>query len=227
MAARLTRSPTWLQRPKTPRTPSIPVRTPTRTTIAGPADLSATPAEELRSAVSQVDLVGLVTYDFAGPWSGLTDLTAPIYRRTEGLEFSVDLIVSAWLEAGVPAAKLVVGYPLYGCRDEVLPSAERQWNETAHGAWVLTADDVFICFDDPDAVRAKAAYVRDRGLGGLSGLVARVRSTRGASRGRAGGARRIETHPRLGPYPEGPLAWPSVHEPARDIVSVGQTQVRS
>ncbi|MFT6398600.1 MAG: chitinase, partial [Bradymonadia bacterium] len=80
----------------------------------GPADLTATPPDQLTAAVAEVDVVTLVTYDFAGPWAVLTSLSAAIYRRTEGFGFSMNLVVSAWMESGVPASKLVVGYPLYG-----------------------------------------------------------------------------------------------------------------
>ncbi len=171
-------------------------------TMVGPADLTETPAGELTAAVDEVDIVTLVTYDFAGPWSSLTDLSAAVYRRTDGFGFSVNLVVSAWMEAGVPASKLVVGYPLYGwgwagidaeeiganstgfapgsdaddgvytwdaLRDSVIPNADRYWEETAQGVWAITADGIFLSYDDFQAVEAKADYVLENGLRGLSG----------------------------------------------------------
>lgn len=93
-------------------------------TIVGPADLTFTPSEELTAAVDQVDIVTLVTYDLSGPWSALTELTAPIYRRVEGVGLSVNFVTGLWLAAGVPASKLVLGYPLYGWGWDGVESAE-------------------------------------------------------------------------------------------------------
>ena len=58
-----------------------------------------------------VDLAGLMTYDFNGPWSQTTGFIAPLAASDGG---SVQDSVTSWLNAGVPARKLLVGIPFYG-----------------------------------------------------------------------------------------------------------------
>jgi chitinase len=47
-------------------------------------------------------------------------------------------------------------------------SAQRHWHDRAKVPWIYDARaGVLITYEDPDSVRAKAAYVRDHGLGGV------------------------------------------------------------
>jgi chitinase len=59
-----------------------------------------------------VDLAGLMTYDFNGPWSSSTGFIAPLSGSSVD-DGSVEASVNAWKEAGVPAAKLLIGLPFY------------------------------------------------------------------------------------------------------------------
>lgn len=44
----------------------------------------------------------------------------------------------------------------------------RHWDETAQSAWLWNAAErKMISYDDPQALKAKAAFVRERGLGGV------------------------------------------------------------
>lgn len=58
-----------------------------------------------------VDRAGLMTYDFNGPWSSTTGFIAPLATNEGG---SVERTVNSWLDAGIPAQKLLVGLPFYG-----------------------------------------------------------------------------------------------------------------
>jgi chitinase len=58
-----------------------------------------------------VNRAGLMTYDFNGPWSPTTGFIAPLATNDGG---SVERSVTAWLQAGIPAQKLLVGLPFYG-----------------------------------------------------------------------------------------------------------------
>ncbi len=60
-----------------------------------------------------VDRAGLMTYDFNGPWSATTGFIAPLTSSSPD-EWSVERSVNAWIGAGIPAAKLLVGLPFYG-----------------------------------------------------------------------------------------------------------------
>lgn len=57
-----------------------------------------------------VDLAGLMTYDFNGPWNGTTGFVAPLSSADGG---SVQSSVAQWKAAGIPAEKLLVGIPFY------------------------------------------------------------------------------------------------------------------
>ena len=60
-----------------------------------------------------VDEVGLMTYDFNGPWSSTTGLIAPLASNSPD-DGSVEQSVAAWKAAGLPAQKLLMGLPFYG-----------------------------------------------------------------------------------------------------------------
>ena len=48
------------------------------------------------------------------------------------------------------------------------PGFVRHWDEQAQAPWLWNADSRhFISYDDPQSLRAKAAFVRDKGLGGV------------------------------------------------------------
>jgi chitinase len=59
-----------------------------------------------------LDWMNLMAYDFNGGWSDRTGFNAPLY--TEVGQPSADASVQAYLEAGVPPDKLVLGVPFYG-----------------------------------------------------------------------------------------------------------------
>ncbi len=73
-----------------------------------------------------VDQVGLMNYDYNGPWSRTTGFLAPLYSpavdasqtaaaaATGGEEGSVARSVTAWVAAGVPPQELLLGLPFYG-----------------------------------------------------------------------------------------------------------------
>jgi len=59
-----------------------------------------------------VDLAGVMTYDYDGPWSNTTGFIAPLSSSSPN-EGSVEASVAAWRQAGMPAAKLLLGMPFY------------------------------------------------------------------------------------------------------------------
>jgi chitinase len=66
-----------------------------------------------------VDWINIMAYDFHGRESGRSGLVAPLYRDLtsvlHGMRTSCsDAAVSLYLQAGVPADKLVLGQPFYG-----------------------------------------------------------------------------------------------------------------
>merc|ERR1712109_356577 len=83
-----------------------------------------------------LDLVGLMTYDMHGTWEDITNFNAPLYTTAEDEETydnaaSVDFAVNYWLDRGIDAHKLVVGFGTYG----------RGWklaNSNNHGVFAPT-----------------------------------------------------------------------------------------
>ena len=151
-----------------------------------------------------LDFINLMTYDFAGEWSETTGFNAalhPVPGRPE--QASASGSVEAYLKAGVPADKIVLGVPFYGrgwagVRDEnhglfqprdaaaaknqrVGPTdyeelkndrdgkaGKRFWHEQAKVPYMWNPQTrVFVTYDDPESLRAKARYARDKKLGGV------------------------------------------------------------
>ena len=84
-------------------------------TMAAPAGPWGMARLELDKIAPLVDWINLMTYDYYGSWSAVTGFNAPLYvspADPQGL--SVDKTVHAYLDAGVPANKLVLGVPFYG-----------------------------------------------------------------------------------------------------------------
>jgi chitinase len=69
-----------------------------------------------------VDLAGLMTYDFSGPWTSTTGFIAPLSSASPD-GGSVEASVNAWKDAGMPAAKLLIGIPFYAYGWRSVPGA--------------------------------------------------------------------------------------------------------
>ncbi|MGI4758327.1 MAG: glycoside hydrolase family 18 protein [Janthinobacterium lividum] len=168
---------------------------------------------DFQAVSAQVDEVGLMTYDMAGPWMQTTGFIAPLYRvpalpenRQEPSASGASLTpprppaaggvsgsVQAFLTAGVPAGKILVGVPFYGYGWTQVPEAgegvyqegmpvdgdrpysyiqtlfpnSRTYRDPVSQTPWLFDGDVFWTFDDPVSIHAKAAFAVEHGLGGL------------------------------------------------------------
>jgi chitinase len=58
-----------------------------------------------------VDQIGIMNYDYAGPWNPKTGFLAPLYSDHGG---SVETSIREYRAAGVPAEQLLMGMPFYG-----------------------------------------------------------------------------------------------------------------
>jgi chitinase len=65
---------------------------------------------------SLVDSINVMTYDFHGGWERTTGHNSPLFASAGDPmpSFNTDAAIRAWLGAGAPAAKLVVGAAFYG-----------------------------------------------------------------------------------------------------------------
>lgn len=142
-------------------------------------------------ASEALDLVFMMTYDFAGPWTPRVGHHTPLRSARPGADTSLEAAVQLLRREGVPAAKLVAGVAMYGRGFEgVTPEGRyaRPWpNEdgsmayrelvgvkdmtprfdTRTQAWALVGAGRYLGYDDPRAVRAKVAFAKRQGLAGV------------------------------------------------------------
>ncbi len=143
-----------------------------------------------------VDQIGVMTYDFEGPWSHDTGFVAPLRSDNPHAE-TVETVMDAYIAAGVPPRQLLMGLPFYAYQwhnvsrgehnglyshgDPVRgnlnqstavtllassPDARLYRDPASQAPWIYDGDN-FLTFEDPDSLRAKAAFARERGLGGM------------------------------------------------------------
>lgn len=143
-----------------------------------------------------LDWVGLMTYDFTGPWD---PVGTPVYHNSAlyavGKQaYSIDKSVTAWTGYGMPKSKICIGMPFYGYlmnASNILAGSTSTAGEKAvsyntiassysnSSAWeynfdnstktpylLNTARTQVITFDDTVSTRMKCEYVQTKGLGG-------------------------------------------------------------
>ncbi len=88
-------------------------------TIAGPGGASKIANIQVAEVGAVVDWINVMAYDFHGGWELTTGFNAPLYPASDSVfstedEANSDAAMQAWLAAGVPSDKLVMGAPTYG-----------------------------------------------------------------------------------------------------------------
>jgi chitinase len=87
-------------------------------TIAAPAGESYYSKIELNQIHPYLDFINMMAYDFHGTWESVTNLHAPLYASAADPTIAdhgwADYAVQAYLSAGIPSNKLVLGVPFYG-----------------------------------------------------------------------------------------------------------------
>lgn len=149
----------------------------------------------LKTTGQLVDLINLMCYDFAGPWTKMSghqsQLYAPTRPHNDFAKRSVHGAVTYFLSHGVSPRKIVVGIPLYGrqfrgldrvgqsfnsyagdggiidYKDLPLAGSQEFVDQTLGAAYCVSKDAGFITYDNPTTVAAKAQYVKMHKLGGL------------------------------------------------------------
>ena len=139
-----------------------------------------------------VDQVGVMNYDYAGPWSKTTGFLAPLFAPTKH-SLSIERSIASYKRAGVPEHKLLMGVPFYGYGWEAVSSANNglfQPGRAVHGdrpyRYIRTLSapfatyrdprsqapwrfdgETFWTYEDPISVRWKVSYARHQRLGGV------------------------------------------------------------
>jgi len=151
------------------------------------------PGSDIAAIAPLVDQVGVMTYDFIGPWSDTTGLLAPLSASPDFHGGTVARSMEAWHDAGIPTPKLLMGVPFYAYGWHQVPEEANglfQEGTGIHGdrpyryiqtildrstvyrdplsqaPWLFDGD-IFWTYEDPVSVAHKASFARTQGLGGL------------------------------------------------------------
>lgn len=113
---------------------------------------------DLKAAAAQVDFLTIDGYDYAGTWDKLTNEASSLYDTPDDPLHAdaryIDATVTAYLQAGVPAAKYTMGLPLYAVGWTGAPNANHGLYQQATGASpVLLTDGSGPC-PNPDKTNA-------------------------------------------------------------------------
>lgn len=161
-------------------------------TAALPASRSILANIDLGRAADYLDLLNLMAYDMYGPWSTASGHHAQLYPSSRDDDSSGSSIVSYLMSQGFPAQKTLLGIPLFGrsflgvagpgqrsrgsaCGSNgdgtfdynQLPrkGTKEQVDKRACAAFCLGGDGGFVSYDNPETVKQKAAFCRQKGLG--------------------------------------------------------------
>ena len=167
-------------------------------TIAAGGDSYFTRLTEMDKAAEYLDYVQLMTYDLQGGFQKVTGHHAALYAGGRNLfDACADKAVRAFMEAGVPAEKLVIGIPFYARKWEGVPNVREGLGVEAQtvggfgasygelleeyvgkNGFVRYWDDeakapwlfdgkTFISYEDTESMAEKIAYVKEKGLCGV------------------------------------------------------------
>jgi len=146
-----------------------------------------------------LDYGNIMTYDIHGTWDVYTDFNAPLYNNNDISaqdKWSVDSSVNAWLKAGFPVEKLVVGVPFYGYKYNSVKNANNGLYQTFSGGSSISYSNIaanylnsagyvryfrqqsmvpwlfngstFISYEDEQSIGYKAQYIKSKGFGGAA-----------------------------------------------------------
>jgi len=107
---------------------------------------------DLKNAAKQVDFITIDGYNYAGTWESTTNHASPLFDSkqdpTFGQQLDIEDTVAAYLKAGVPAKKYVMGVPLYGAGWTGVPKTNHGLYQNSTGASpVLLANGSGLCTD--------------------------------------------------------------------------------
>ena len=148
---------------------------------------------ELSNIKNYVDYANIMTYDIHGNWESRTDFNAPLYNY-DATKVSVASNIDVWLAAGFPKEKLIMGVPFYGYLYRQVSNVNQGLFQTYSGSQSISYANIagnylnatgyqkyfhssakvpwlfngstFITYEDEQSMAEKAAYIKNKGLGG-------------------------------------------------------------
>ncbi len=169
------------------------------TSVAAGASADFLAHTDMRAVAREVDTINLMSYDYYEPSSSaITGHHAPLFPNpADPNGVSADTSVKAFLAAGVPARKLVLGVPFYGHAWSDVGSAAhglfqpgkpagldasyrnivatllnagyvRYWDPIAAAPYLYSAATrTFVSYEDVESVTRKSHYALQQHLGGV------------------------------------------------------------
>lgn len=153
-------------------------------------------AVDWQQAASFLDQVGVMTYDYNGPWDKQTGFVAPL-RSSDPTDASASTAIADFVQHGVPRSKLLLGIPFYAYEWTDVPAGEHngygQAGTPVHddlnyqtvvqllasspdakvyrdpiskAPWVYDGKD-FLTYDDAASLREKSRFVEEQKLAGV------------------------------------------------------------
>jgi chitinase len=118
----------------------------------GPAGAQNYVNIDLKNAAKQVDFITIDGYNYAGTWESTTNDASPLFDSKQdpnyGQGLDIEDTVAAYLKAGVPAQKYVMGVPLYGAGWTSVPNKNHGLYQTSTGpSAVPLANGTGLCTD--------------------------------------------------------------------------------
>ncbi|KIH91156.1 chitinase [Sporothrix brasiliensis 5110] len=166
-------------------------------TVASPAGPTNYKVQDLKGMAAVVDFFNFMGYDYAGSFSAAAGHQANLYpnpQNPNATPFSTDRAVTDYLGAGVPAAQIVLGMPIYGRAFENTAGPGTAYSGVGPGTWEAgiydykalpragatvqtdatagatysydAASREMVSYDTPAMVQAKVQYAKSKGLGG-------------------------------------------------------------
>jgi chitinase len=153
-----------------------------------PANQAVLQCIDLGQAALYLDFLNLTAYDFFGAWTPRTGHQAQLYTTSKD-ETSAAGGVAFLMKAGVPGKKILLGIPVFGrsflhaagpgqkykgvgghdgsfeYKDLPRRGTKEQIDKRAVAAQCVGADGGFVTYDNPDTVKMKAAFCKQKGLG--------------------------------------------------------------
>src|SRR5699024_8908440 len=164
-------------------------------TIAGAANTGFIENTQIERSQDYLDYVQVMTYDIHGSWEEVTGFNAPLLDG-DGQTWSVDMAIQAYLDAGVPADKIVMGVPFYGDKYNVTSNKNNGLHQPFGGAGSITynqiiqddlinngyirywdkgtevpylfneEESIFITYEDKESIGLKGECINNNSLGG-------------------------------------------------------------
>jgi chitinase len=106
-------------------------------TMFGPAGQQNFSNIQLAAVARQLDYYNVQGYDFHGTWENSTNHASPLFDDkqdpVEDENFYIEYTIRSYLQAGVPAKKLVLGIPTYARGWTDVPSTDNGLYQTSSG----------------------------------------------------------------------------------------------